>query len=235
MAILYFNFDKNYDKMIDFMHKLLEVRGKVIPVTTKKARIRAILWNGDIIESQDRISNVAEYSAGIADLELSDCSTNASYHSAVHETIIKSDYILVWPWDLFTSLISNFIIWWVRESIKESNAKIIYIWNNTNKWWETSGFTQLDCFNKIERLLWKKIDYFVVNNWKLSLNQEETIIFQNNESVKWGDFLYLSTWERVDLENRWVTIVEDNLLDPVSYYKHDKKNIVRVLKNITSL
>jgi hypothetical protein len=43
MASLYFNFDKNYDKMINFMHELLEVKGRVIPVTTKKARIRAIL------------------------------------------------------------------------------------------------------------------------------------------------------------------------------------------------
>jgi hypothetical protein len=43
MASLYYNFEKNYDTMIDFMHNLLDVRGKVIPVTIKKARIRAIL------------------------------------------------------------------------------------------------------------------------------------------------------------------------------------------------
>jgi hypothetical protein len=43
MASLYYNFDKNYDEMITFMHSLLDVRANVIPVTTKKARIRAIL------------------------------------------------------------------------------------------------------------------------------------------------------------------------------------------------
>jgi 2-phospho-L-lactate transferase/gluconeogenesis factor (CofD/UPF0052 family) len=43
MASLYYNFDKNYDEMIKFMHSLLDVRANVIPVTTKKARIRAIL------------------------------------------------------------------------------------------------------------------------------------------------------------------------------------------------
>jgi hypothetical protein len=45
MASLYYNFEKDYDMMIKFMHNLLDVRGKVIPVTTKKARIRAILGN----------------------------------------------------------------------------------------------------------------------------------------------------------------------------------------------
>ncbi|MGB2111061.1 MAG: hypothetical protein ACPHY8_04250 [Patescibacteria group bacterium] len=54
MASLYYNFEKNiisshknisdsYDAMIDFMHELLDVQASVVPVTTKKARIRAIL------------------------------------------------------------------------------------------------------------------------------------------------------------------------------------------------
>jgi hypothetical protein len=43
MASLYFNFDKNYDKMLDFMHQLLKVEASVIPVTTRKAFIRAVL------------------------------------------------------------------------------------------------------------------------------------------------------------------------------------------------
>jgi len=153
MANLYYNF-WDYDKMIDFMHKLLEVSWKVIPVTTKKAYIRAILWNWEVIESQDRISNVANYNSGIADLELMDCSLWATHNSDVHNAIINADFIVIWPGDLFTSIISNFIIGWVKESIKESNAKIIYIWNSTNKWWETTWLTQLDFVNKIERFLW---------------------------------------------------------------------------------
>lgn len=232
MASLYFNFDKSYDKMINFMHKLLEVRGKVIPVTTKKARIRAILWNGDIIESQDRISNVAEYSAGIADLELSDCSTNASHHSAVHDTIINSDYILVWPWDLFTSIISNFIIWWVKESLQESNAKIIYIWNSTNKWGETMGLTQLDFINKIERFLWKRIDYFVLNDKKPILSEEEKIAFKNDISVKGWDFLFLSPWEKTELIRRKIEVIEADLLDNHSFYKHNKQKISKIILDI---
>jgi hypothetical protein len=43
MASLYYNMDKDYDKMISFMHDLLEVNGNIIPVTTKRACIRAIL------------------------------------------------------------------------------------------------------------------------------------------------------------------------------------------------
>lgn len=232
MASLYYNFEKSYDTMIDFMHNLLDVRGKVIPVTTKKARIRAILWNGDIIESQDRISNVAEYSAGIADLELSDCSTWASHDTQVHESIVWADYILVWPGDLFTSIISNFIIWGVKESLQESNAKIIYIWNSTNKWGETMWLTQLDFINKIERFLWKRIDYFILNDKKPILSEKEKVEFKNDISVKWGDFLFLSPGEKSELIRRKVKVIESDLLDNHSFYKHNKEKISKIILDI---
>ncbi len=232
MASLYYNLDKDYDKMIAFMHNLLEVNWKIIPVTTKRAYIKAILWNGEVIKNQDRISNVVDYNSWIADLELNDCSIDANHNKQVHEAIINSDYIIIWPWDLFTSLISNFIIWWVKESIRDSKAKVIYIWNSTNKWWETTGLTQLDFINKIERFLWKRIDYFVLNNKKLKLNESQLKEFKNDISIKWWDFLYLSKWEKEDLVRRKVKVIETDLLSKKSFYKHSKKKIVNTLKEI---
>lgn len=232
MANLYYNLWKDYDKMIDFMHNLLEVTWEVIPVTTKKAYIRAILWNWEIIESQDRISNVANYNSWIADLELMECSMNATHNNRAHKAIIESDYIVIWPWDLFTSIISNFIIGWVQDSIKQTNAKIIYIWNSTNKWWETTGLTQLDFVNKIERFLWRRLDYFVINNKKLNLDNEQLAQFKNDISVKWWDYLFLSLWEKKELERRKITILESNLLWDNSFYKHSKEKIVSELSAI---
>lgn len=232
MASIFYNFDKDYEKMIDFMHNILEVDWEVIPVTTKRAFIRAVLWNGDIIESQDRISNVADYNSWIADLELMDCSTWAIANKKAHEEIIKADYIIIWPGDLFTSIISNFIIWWVKESIKQTNAKIIFIWNSTNKWWETTWLTQLDFINKIERFLWKRIDYFVLNNKKPTLSDEEKDIFKSHISVKWWDYLFLSSWEKDELERRKIKVLEADLLSQNSFYKHSKEKITNVLKSI---
>lgn len=43
MANLYFNLGKDYYKMLEVMHDILEVEANIIPVTTQKAYIRAIL------------------------------------------------------------------------------------------------------------------------------------------------------------------------------------------------
>lgn len=232
MASLYYNFWKDYDKMLDFMHELLKVKANVIPVTTKKAFIKAILWNWDIVETQDKISNEANYNSWIADLELMDSSIDAEHHKEVWKSLKQADFIIIWPWDLFTSIISNFIIAWVQKSIKETKAKIIYIWNNTNKWGETMGLTQLDFVNKIERFLWKRIDYFIVNNKKPNLTECEIESFKNDISVKWWDYIFVSPWEKKELERRKINVVESDLLDEKTFYKHNKQKLLDVLEKI---
>lgn len=232
MASLYYNFDKDYDKMLDFMHHLLKVNASVIPVTTKKAFIRAVLWNWEIVETQDKISNEANYSSGIADLELMDSSVDAVHHKKVSKAVEKADFIIIWPGDLFTSIISNFIISWVQKSIKETDAKIIYIWNNTNKWGETMWLTQLDFVNKIERFLWRRIDYFIANNKKPILSQAELESFKSDISVKWWDYIFVSNWERKELERRKIKLIKADLLDDESFYKHSKQKLLNVLEQL---
>lgn len=232
MANLYYNLDKDYNEMLQVMHTLLDVNAQIIPVTIKKAYIRAVLWNGEVIESQDRISNVAAYTSGIADLELMEDSKHAYQHKDVFKAIKKADYVVISPGDLFTSTISNFVVWWVKEVIQKADAKIIYIWNNTNKWWETQWLTCLDFLNKIERFLWRRIDIYICNNKKLDLSDADRERFQNDISVKGGDFLYLSKGEKSELERRKITYIEADLLDRESFYKHDKKSLAAILWKI---
>ncbi len=232
MANLYYNLWKDYHKMLDVMHEILEVGAEIIPVTTQRAYIKAILWNGEVIESQDRISNVASYTSWIADLELMEDSKHAYQYKDVFRAIRKADYIVISPGDLFTSTISNFVIWGVKEVIQKTDAKIIYIWNSTNKWWETQWLTCLDFINKIERFLWRRINIFICNNKRLKLSESERERFQNNISVKWGDYLYLSDGEKWELERRKIQYIEADLLDRESFYKHDKKSIAKLLEQI---
>ncbi len=61
MGTLFYHFDQDYNKMVEFMHEFLLVGGNVIPVTTDKAFIQATLSDGTIIERQDHISNIPDY------------------------------------------------------------------------------------------------------------------------------------------------------------------------------
>lgn len=232
MANIYYNLGHDYYAMLDCLHELLEVQANILPVTTHRAYIRAVLWNGEIIETQDCISNVAEYSSGIADIELMENSQHAYQHKNVFRAIKKADILLIWPGDIFTSIISNFVIGGVREAIKKSKARIVYIANTTNKWGETQGLTQGDIVHKIENFLGKNIDILICNNEHIPLTKKEKAFLQEHQSVKWWDFLYLSKRERNVLQERWVKIFEEKLLDHTSLYKHDTQKLAHFLKKI---
>lgn len=92
--------------------------------------------------------------------------------------------------------------------------------------------TQLDFINKIERFLGKRIDYFVLNNQKPELSEDQKIAFQNDISVKWWDYLFLTPGEKSELMRRKVEVIEADLLDDNSFYKHNRQKISKVILDI---
>ncbi|MDD5213738.1 MAG: YvcK family protein [Candidatus Gracilibacteria bacterium] len=231
MANLYHNFG-NYDKMIEFMEFLLEVKGQVIPVTTCKAYIKAKLIDGTVIEKQDNISNVADYNSPIQNLELMSCSKEAKPSEKVTEAIKNADFIVVGPGDIYTSVVANLIIGDIRYDLRNSSAKLIYIGNNTNKGGETNGLRVLDFINIIERYLSKKLDYIIVNNYLPNLSSEQQEKLSKDISVKGGDYVFLDEFDKYLIESKNTKIIEDNFIDMESLYKHNNIKIAETLLNI---
>ncbi len=232
MWVLYYNYKLDYNKVMDFMHNLLRVEAKVIPVTTDKALIEVKLKNGEIIKTQDAISNWADYNSRITEVRLMEDSRDAIHNIDIKPSLLDADYIIISAWDLFTSTISNLIIWDMKEIIKESPAKIIFIGNTTNKWGETANFKLIDFVIELEKYIWRNVDYFIVNNKDLELSWSELDRFKTDISVKWWEYIFLSSEEKELLENNGTTIIEEDLLDRESLYKHDRKKLAWVLKKI---
>ncbi len=231
MALIFYNF-WDYQKMLDFMHEFFSPKWKVIPVTFDRATIQDVLANGEIIYTQDAISNIAEYNDKISHLELSSDSKWAYHTEDIKKSIWETDYIFVTPWDLYTSTISNLIIGWIKDLIKNSQAPIIYAVNNTNKWGETTGYKVMDFVEEVEKYLGKSIDVLIVNNKVPELDKESLENLKQNISVQWGDFIYLTDEERRIFKERGVKIYEDDFIDREFLYKHHKKNIAKVLKKV---
>lgn len=231
MWIIFYN-TSSYEEMLSVMHKMLEVRWKVLPITIDKALIKAKLDNGKTIYTQDNISNNITYSGAINDITLMDSSKEARVFHSVINRIQKSDYLVVSPGDLYTSNYANFIIKGFKEAVKASNAKIIYIMNNSNKWGETTWYKIKDFVDVVERWLGKNLDYLVLNNEKVELTETDIERFKNDISVKWWDHIYLTDEERVEIESKWTKLVEWNFLDPKTLYKHNKKAISEAILSI---
>ncbi len=232
MGFLFYHFDQDYEKMMESMHELLEVKPEIIPVTTDAAYIQATLGNGQTIERQDNISNVCGYDSRIINLSLMQWSHGARYTGSIVRAMTDVNYIILAPGDLYTSTLSNLIIGGMKELIRYLDAKIIYIANNTNKWGETNGYAILDFVLEIERYLGKPIDIVVANNKELDLDAEDMERLKTDISVKGGEYIYITPDERAYLESRKVHIIEDDLIDRKSLYKHNQIKLAEMLEKI---
>ncbi len=231
MAILYHNF-WDYNKMVYFMQEMLESMWDVLPITTSRAYIQARLVDWTIVQKQDNISNVANYNSSIQSLELMDCSKDASVNIDVINAIKNADYIVVWPGDLYTSIVANLIIWNIRDVLRISKAKVIYISNNTNKWWETNWLRTLDFINTIERYISKKLDYVITNNYLPILSDDDKTKLKKDISVKWWDYVFLDDFDKHLIKSKNTIIIEDDLIDRESLYKHNAIKIAWLLLDI---
>ena len=79
--------------------------------------------------------------------------------------IREADLIVLCPGDLYGSLVCNFLFKGFRDTIQDSNAKIVYVCNLVTKQ-GSYGFKVSDFAKEVEKYLGKKIDYVICNTKK---------------------------------------------------------------------
>lgn len=139
------------------------INGNVIPVTLEKSKLVAKYDDGTVLEGEHLIDEPEDEKL-ITEVHLK---PSAMVTEDALRAIMKADYIILGPGDIFTTTLPNLIVSGVKEAIIESKAKIIYISNLTSKKGQTTGRTQQDCLNIIEKYLGRNVDYLLINNGML--------------------------------------------------------------------
>lgn len=158
----------SFDKGLKQVAKMFKVKWRVIPVTLELSNLNAKLEDGTFVKWETNIdTELNENTSPIKEVSLSpDVLANPKALSAIE----KSDIIILSFWDLYTSIIPNLLVKWIKDTIaKNKKAKIVYFCNLMTKPWETTNFEAIDFVNEIEKYLWEGVlDYVVINNWYIS-------------------------------------------------------------------
>ena len=154
-------------KFIENISKVLNITGKILPVTLDKMNICAELEDGTVIEEKDSIAETAMKKVSrINRVYISP--SNARPAPGVLEAISEADAIIIGPGNLFTDVIPNLLIKNISRTIKESKAIKIYIGNIMTKPGETDDFTLYDHINAIyEHAKNKIIDYCIYDTGEI--------------------------------------------------------------------
>jgi len=210
----------SFPKAVEEASRILGVKGKVIPVTLNNTHLVASLENGLIIKGEDNI-DIPKHDGRIKIKEVL-LRPQARANPAALQAIQQADAIVIGPGDLYTSIIPNFLVKGVKETLKKSPAQKIYVCNIMTKYGETNGFSADKFLNTLETYLGKNvIDYFIVNVSSPQSKHLSRYKKEKAEAVKYNRKL---------LKNKKkLKVIFARLLRKGSFLRHDSKKLARVI------
>ena len=179
---------------VEALSEILDIKGQVLPVTIDRATLVAELTNGEML-----------YGEGAIDVPRGDQrekikrtflvphhTDQIKVYPPVVKAINNANYIIIGPGDLYTSITPNFLVSGVKESIKRTKAKIIYIANIMTKFGETDNFSIYDFVNNLEDFIKRRVDIVIANSYSPSLKilaqyqRQKSFLVKAPGKQEWG-------------------------------------------------
>ena len=140
---------------------ILNITGKVLPVTLDEIKICAELEDGTVIESKNKIADVVnEKTSQISRVYISP--SNCKPAPGVIKAIEEADAIIIGPGSLYTNIIPNLLVKGVSKAIKSSKAFKIYISNLMTEPGQTDNYTLSDHIKAIHEHVGKGVIEFCI-------------------------------------------------------------------------
>jgi len=151
----------NYDTVIDTVSYVLKTKGLVLPVTFEKTHLCVEYENGTMIKGEGNIDEDNPERSRIINAYLA---PNVAVNEKAVKQILESDFIIIGPGDLYTSIIPVLLVDDIKKHIMHSKAKIIYNLNLMTKAGQTSDYSARDFIDDLEKYTGRVPDYVVVHD-----------------------------------------------------------------------
>jgi len=149
------------ESCIGQLSRILQVQGRVLPVTLGKADLCAELEDGRIIHGE---SDIDLRTAPLPRIKRIFLDSEVEANPRAVQAIAEADAVVIGPGDLYTSILPIFLVKGMAEALSASRATRIYVCNLMTKLGETDGFKASDFLRELEHYTGKgHVDWAIVN------------------------------------------------------------------------
>ena len=219
----------SYDEAIETVSYVLKTKGKVIPVTYDKLHLAAEYENGKKMSGEGLIDENHTEKTRINKVYLE---PQGNANPKAIKSIEESDFIVIGPGDLYTSIISVLLVNGIKEAIRKSKAKIIYIMNLMTKSGQTTNYKATDHLKDLSFYMGRQPDFILINNGNIS--SDILTSYQSYNEVKVENDLNKDGYQIVEKDLIDSKKIEKNISDVLyrSILRHDSEKVAKILINI---
>lgn len=197
----------NLSDGIEALSKVLNLKGKVVPLTEDNVTLVGELANGNIIEGEHNIT-LRQDKSKIKKIYYKE---NAIATKEALKAIKEADLIIFSMGSLYTSIIPNLLIDDIINEIDKSKAKLIYVCNMMTQPGETDDFKVSDHVKVLNSYLGKrKLDIVLANTGKIDSEMAKFYETEEQKDPVVCDFENLNSVEVISDDFTYIT--KNNLL-----------------------
>lgn len=150
----------DFERALNMASEVLAIRGRVMPSTLERVRLRAVLEDGNEVFGE---TNIAASGGRIRRIFMEPNNAHA-FPDAV-QAIHEAELIVMGPGSVYSSVIPNLLVPGIPEAIRDSRAIKCYICNVMTQPGESDAFTAAEHVLAIEANVNHRLfDYVLVNN-----------------------------------------------------------------------
>lgn len=205
---------------VDRLRKLFNIKGKILPATTEKVVLMAEKEDGKIVEGESHIPIIGEKIKRVYYKE----EVEAPEENL--KTLEEADLIIFGIGSLYTSIIPNLLLKGIKESLKKSKAKKIYICNAMQQPGETEGYTVSDHIKAINENIGEGvIDSVIVDPRDIPKDILERYKSMNSDKVE---------LDREKIREYNVELIERDILeiDPYGMVRHHPYKLSAIIYSL---
>jgi len=208
------------DKAIREAARILNVSGKIFPISLDKTNLVAVLDDGTKVFGETNIDmRDFKLEFGVKRVYLT---PKASIFKDAANAIKEADLIILGPGDLYTSLIPTLLVEGTIDAIASCRGKLLYIVNLVTKRGETDNFSAKDFVDEVVNYLngaEKKLSWVLAN---------KATTFPKSKAYYWYK-RYGCKPVKNNLTSKNYKVIEKDFTAKTTLFRHDPEKVAKTV------
>ncbi|KKW46360.1 MAG: hypothetical protein UY98_C0029G0002 [Candidatus Kaiserbacteria bacterium GW2011_GWA2_58_9] len=201
--------------------ELLDLKGRVLPVSLDKAHLHVILEDDTEVVGEDNIYNPKH--DGALRVKRAFLKPGAKLYDETARAIREADVVVICPGSLYASLVPNFLVGGMAEALRESRAKKVAVADLMTQWGQTNGFVASDMMDELLRYSGlSKFDYVICNTAGMDAGLLAAYAKEGKRPIHCDEKLYSQAWK----------VITGDFFSEADIARHDSAKVAKVISEL---